>query len=102
MPSCNAAEKSGAADAFPPSQVLRLAASESTSDAAGVLPCRQGPVEIQLGPRCEPGLRDVVSRIAAVLGIESELAESLTISPGALLERLESAQGLGPAQGVAQ
>lgn len=72
--------------------VLSAGLRQPPSFVQRLLPWRQVPVEIRLGARSEPDLRDVIRKLEVVLRSESDFSESLDTSPTALLERLEGAR----------
>jgi len=71
--------------------ILGASLRRRPSLAQRLLPWRQVPVEIRLGACSQPDLREVISELAAVLKRGGEFGDSLTIGPGALIERFQGA-----------
>jgi hypothetical protein len=72
--------------------IVRAVLQERPSLAQRLMPWRQVRVEIHFGTRFEIDLRDVVSKLAIVLGSESEFNDSLTVPPRELAKHFESAR----------
>ena len=73
-------------------RIVGAALTKRPSFLQRMLPWRKVPVQLQLGPRTETTVAEVVSRLAHVLRTDNEFSEHLGASSAELLRRFQSAR----------